>query len=99
MTKSKGVSLTFAPDAIIKGYYGPIVELLNEKHEIIEVGGVRLVVRSMGVLMDEEEFIGMSEEAFEMVKRGEVPKGLKGRDLDENTYLGSDGMVSHGRPV
>ena len=97
-----GVKLHIDSKAMREFYYGSYMEVLNEKHEVIEVGGVRLLICPVGVIDPEdgtEMCIGMSEEAFEAVKRGEDPPYHEGRDLDDETYLGSDGVVVHGRKV
>jgi hypothetical protein len=96
MKKTGKVSLTIDPKALTTYYYRPHIEFLDEHHEVIERGGMRLVVRSMGTfnpMEGTEMYLGMAEETYEALKRGDAPPRINGRELDDKTYIGSDGIV------
>jgi hypothetical protein len=83
------MDIKISKDAIFSYYYRPHLEILQEGSEIIECGGVKIIVRNMGGI-----YTGMLLDVYEALNRGEEPpKDIKGRQLDERTYVGSDGIV------
>jgi hypothetical protein len=88
------ITIKFEQNAIIKGYYGPVVDWLSERAITIEHGNTNLVVKRVGFDPTESEyvFLGLTENTLNTLKENKLPERLKATDI-EDMYIGTDGVV------
>jgi hypothetical protein len=90
-----GVGLEFEPDAVLRGYYVPLVEFLTQQQaQTSVVQGRRIVSRMVAFDSVDLEYVylGMTDDALRSVRSGELPSIVQGVEFD-NGYIGSDGVV------
>jgi len=88
------ISINFEQNAIVIGYYKPIVDWLSERSTTIERQGIPLVMRLAGFDPADNEFIflGLVENVLKAVRHNELTERLNSVDL-EDAYIGTDGIA------
>jgi hypothetical protein len=90
---ASGVELTLQPNAVLRGYYGPLLETLGDVRPRDAAGlDVVAAVVAFDAVDREDVLVGMTASALERVRAGELPPPTQAREF-ENGYVGSDGIV------
>ena len=88
------ITIDFEENALIKGYYEPIVYWLSERTTTIKREGMRLIMKLAGFDPADNEFIflGLEENVLDSIRRNVLPERIYSADISD-AYIGTDGIA------
>lgn len=93
--RQSDIHINFNEQALVKGYYGPLVEWLSSGAITIERADYRLYVHLAAFDPVDNEFIffGLTEEMFHAARELWLPRPSEVDRETDDAYIGTDGIV------
>lgn len=92
--QEEAITIDFAENALIKGYYGPMIEWLSQGTTVAEYEGRRFILKLAGYDAAQNQFIflGLEENALNSINKGILPERMEALE-SQKAYIGSDSVI------